>query len=278
AGAASRFSPHLPSRTAAKLEGEKPSAGPAPLPHDGTRGWDLPALALIALIAILVITDRPDAVLRDPDRLSAWLIALLVVLIPAALLFARQRGASRGLVVAGFAALAVAVAAIGYPVQRDYLNDRFANANAETAIPGMHLDSAYRWARDISNAGIGLAGTTAGFLQYGFYGTDLSNRVPYLGVEGPHGAFNAIPTCAEFREAVNAADLDYLVTAPLLNFVEPGKPVTSPEAGWLRGEPAVAPIDRSGPVTVWRVRGPLDPAGCGPRNAPLRRIPQQPSG
>jgi hypothetical protein len=141
----------------------------------------------------------------------------------------------------------------------------------------MHLDSAYRWVGDISGARIGLAGTTAGFLQYGFYGADLSNRVRYLGVEGPRGAFNAIPTCSRFRAAVNAADLDYLVTAPLLNFIEPGDPIRSPEARWLRGEPALVPIDRTGPVTVWRVRGRLDPGACGPRNAPLEGIPQQPS-
>ena len=137
----------------------------------------------------------------------------------------------------------------------------------------MDLDSAYRWARGIEDARIGLAGTTAGFAQYGFYGTDLSNQVVYLGEEGPHGAFNAIPTCRGFRAAVNAADLDYLVTAPFLNFLHPGDPIPSPEARWLRGEAAVAPILRSGPVTVWKVRGELDPAACGPRNAPLREIP-----
>jgi hypothetical protein len=227
-------------------------------------------------LLLLLATDRSDAALRDPDRLFGWLTALLAVLIPAGLLLARRRGAPRGVMVAGFVALALAVIAIGYPVQRDYLRDRFLNANAETSIPGMHLDSAYRWARDVSDARIGLAGTTAGFLEYGFYGTDLSNRVRYLGVEGPHGAFNAIPTCAEFRAAVNAADLDYLVTAPFLNFIDPGKPVASPEARWLRDEPAVTPIQRSGPVTVWKVRGSLDSAACGAGNAPLRRIPQQP--
>jgi hypothetical protein len=231
-----------------------------------------------ALLLVLVATDRSDAALRDPDRLFGWLIAALMVLIPAALLFARQRGAPRSAVVAGFGVLSIAVVAIGYPVQRDYLRDRFLNADAETSIPGMHLDSAYRWARGVSGARIGLAGTTAGFLEYGFYGTDLSNRVRYLGVEGPHGAFNAIPTCAAFRTAVNAADLDYLVTSPFLNFIEPGKPVSSPEARWLRGDPAVTAIGREGAVTVWKVRGRLDPSACGPLNAPLREIPQQPPG
>jgi len=225
----------------------------------------------------MLATDRSDAALRDPDRLFGWLVALLAVLIPAALLFARQRGAPRRAIVGGFAALAVAVIAIGYPVQRDYLHDRFANTNPEASIPGMHLDSAYRWARNVEDARIGLAGTAAGFLGYGFYGTDLSNRVRYLGVKGAHGAFNAIPTCSEFRSAVNEADLDYLVTAPFLNFIEPGKPVASPEARWLRGDPAATPIDRSGPVAVWRIQGRLDPGACAPANAPLREIPQQPT-
>jgi hypothetical protein len=38
----------------------------------------------------------------------------------------------------------------------------------------------------------------------------------------------------------------------------------------------VRPVLRSGPVTVWRVRGKLDPGDCGPGNAPLREVPQTP--
>jgi hypothetical protein len=236
------------------------------------RQWAL----LVVLLVVLLVTDRSDAALRDPSRVFGILLAVCLVLIPAGLLLLRRRGASAATVVTGFGALALVVAVIGYPIQRDYLGDRFLNQNPETSIPGMHLDSAYRWVRDTENARIGLAGTTAGFLQYGFYGTDLSNRVVYLGAEGPHGAFNAIPTCSRFRAAVNAANLDYLVTSPFLNFIHTDSPIPSPEAGWLRGEPAVTPISRSGPVTAWRVRGELDPAGCGPINAPLQRIPNAP--
>jgi hypothetical protein len=229
---------------------------------------------VMALLLVFVVTDRSDAVLRDPARLFGLLVAVLAVLLPAALLLAARRGAPRSLVVTGAAALALLVAAIGYPVQRHYLHDRFA---AGSELPGMELDSAYGWARDVSGARIGLVGTSAGFLQYGFYGTDLSNEVEYLGQEGPHGAFNAIPDCHAFRAAVNAARLDYLVTAPFLNFIHPDEPVRSPEAGWLRGEKkAVKPILESGPVTVWRVRGMLDPQACGPRNTPLREVPDQP--
>jgi hypothetical protein len=254
---------------------------PLALPADGPKiplygaksahrrwGWGVGGLLLL-----LVLTDRSDAVVRDPARVFAVSLALLIVVVPAGLLLARARGAGRGVVLGGFAALALLVAAIGYPLQRDYLRDRFAPGSG---IPGMELEHGYEWARGVDDARVGLAGTTAGFLQYGFYGTDLSNRVVYLGEKGPHGAFNAIPTCAEFRAAVNAADLDYLVTSPFLNFLHPDDPIPSPEARWLRGDPASRPIRLSGPVTVWKLEGKLDPSACGPANAPLRRIPNTP--
>jgi hypothetical protein len=231
---------------------------------------------LAVLVVALVLTDRSDAVVRDPARVFAIALAIVLVLVPAALLYARARGAVASAVAAAFAALLVALAVVGYPLQRHYLDGRFANTDPATSIPGMHLDSAYRWARGTSQQRIGLAGTTAGFLQYGFFATDLTNRVIYLGDRGPRGAYNAIPTCGGFRAAVNAADLDYLVTSPFLNFIHTDRPIPSPEAGWLRGEGAVRPILRSGPVTVWKVRGRLDPGGCGSRNAPLRHVPDTP--
>jgi hypothetical protein len=246
-----------------------------PLPRffdDRRRQWGLLALLLV----VILVSDRADAIVRDPARPFALLVVVAAVLVPAALLVAGDRRTSRGVVLGGFAALALAVVAVGYPVQRHYLDERFRNEVASEGIPGMHLDSAYRWARGVEDARIGLAGTSAGFAQYGFYGTDLSNRVAYLGEDGPHGAFNAIPACSAFRAAVNAADLDYLVTAPFLNFLHPGEPIPSPEARWLRGEGAVAPVLRSGPVTVWSVRGQLDPGSCGDRNAPLREVPDTP--
>jgi len=263
------------------------------------REWTL----LGALLAALLITDRADAVLRDPNRLFGIALAIVLVLLPAGLIWAsrltvpverslpggdadlgdhpeeqpHRRGSGTRSVAgpAGLAALAAVAIALGYPLQRHYLRDRFA---AGSEIPGMHLEAAYRWARDESDARIGLVGTTAGFLQYGLYGTDLSNHVAYLGQKGPHGAFGAIPACAEFRAAVNAADLEYLVTAPFLNFLHPDEPIASPEAGWLRGDRAVKPLIRSGPVTVWKLHGKLDPWACGSANSPLRRVPDTPDG
>jgi hypothetical protein len=235
--------------------------------------------ALGTLVVIFLVTDRPDHALHDPARVFALAFVLFAVGLPALLVYGRSRGLGAAPLVAALAALLLAAAAIGYPLQRHYLEGRFANTGSrEEQIPGMGLDMAYRWARGVDHSRIGLVGTTAGFAGYGFYGTDLTNRVVYLGQKGPHGAYNALPTCSGFRAAVDAADFDYLVTSPFLNFLHPSHPIPSPEARWLRGESAVAPILREGEVTVWKVRGHLDPGGCGPRNAPLREIPHTPRG
>jgi hypothetical protein len=239
------------------------------------RQWWLSA----ALVLVFLVTNRPEEALRDKGRVFAFFFVLLLVAVPALLLFLRARGARPVLMTAAAGGLVLLVLAIGYPVQRGYLESRFANDGAaHERIPGMNLNDPYRWAREVEGARIGLAGTTAGFAGYGFYGTDLTNHVQYLGEEGPHGAFNAIPTCARFRAAVNAAELDYLVTSPFLNFLDPGDPVPSPEVRWLRGEGrALRYVMRGGPVTVWKLRGDLDPDACGPENAPLREIPQTPA-
>ena len=121
-----------------------------------------------------------------------------------AALHARPRRAAVPRSPAGFAALAVVVVAIGYPVQRDYLRDRFRNDGPATSIPGMDLDSAYRWARGIDGrphrprrAPPPASSSTAST------GPTSPTDVIYLGEKGPHGAFNAIPTCRAFRAAVN---------------------------------------------------------------------------
>jgi hypothetical protein len=230
-----------------------------------------------ALVLVFLVTNRPDDALHDQARVFALAFVVVAVGVPALLLYARSRGLSAAAVTAAVGAILIAAVAIGYPLQRHYLEGRFANTGSkEEQIPGMDLNKAYRWAHGVDHARIGLVGTTAGFAGYGLYGTDLTNHVTYLGEAGPHGAYNAISTCTAFRGAVNAASLDYLVTAPFLNFLHPGKPIPSPEARWLRGEKAVQPVLREGPVTVWQVRGQLDPGTCGPRNGPLREIPNTP--
>ena len=203
---------------------------------------------MLVLALVFLVTNRPDDALHDKGRVFAFCLVVLVILLPALLLYLRSRGTGAALVLGAAAGLVVALVAIGYPLQRHYLENRFANDGAaDERIPGMHLDDAYRWARGIEDARIGLAGTTAGFAGYGFYGTDLSNRVRYLGEDGPHGAFNAIPTCAGFRTAVNDADLDYLVTAPYPQLPPPGRPGRIPGGALAarRERRAAAPAQRA---------------------------------
>jgi hypothetical protein len=235
------------------------------------RQWVL----VVALAVVYLVTDRPDQQAHDKARLFAIAFVIVFVAVPALIWLARRDGAPRRAVAVAAALLVVAAVGLGYPVQRHYLNHRFANLTAATSIPGMDLDDAYRWARGVTDSRIGLAGTTAGFAGYGFYGPDLSNRVVYLGEKGPHGAYNAIPTCAGFRAAVDGEELDYLVTSPFLNFLHPSKPIASPEARWLQGSGGARPLFREGKVTVWKVTGPLKPK-CAPANKPLEEVPNTP--
>ncbi|HEY0280775.1 MAG TPA: hypothetical protein VGC32_21125 [Solirubrobacterales bacterium] len=232
--------------------------------------------SLIAVLAIVyLVTDRPDHALHDKARIFALAFVIVFVFVPTLIWLAHRDGLPARAVAGVLAALAIASIGLGYPVERHYLNHRFANAGAATSVPGMGLDKAYAWSRGIHGSRIGLVGTTAGFAGYGFYGPDISNHVLYLGEEGPHGAYNALPTCEAFRAAVNDAELDYLVTSPFLNFLHSSKPVASPEARWLRGAGGVRPLFREGEVTVWQVTGTLNPH-CTPANAPLREVPNTP--
>ena len=229
------------------------------------------------LLVVLVVTDRSDAVLRDPvaplrprsspllARRSSRRRCLLAL---------HRRGASTRVILAGLAALGARRGRDRLPGPAPLPARRFRNDGPETAIPGMHLDSAYRWARDIDDARIGLAGTTAGFLQYGFYGTDLSNRVVYLGEEGPHGAFNAIPTCRGVprRGQRRRPRLPGHLALPQLH--PPRRPDRLARGALAARRAAPSPpVLRSGPVTVWKRQRRARPAACGPGNAPLREIP-----
>src|SRR5436305_5303747 len=164
--------------------------GPQARKIDAVRSYGLMAM----LVLVFLVTNRPDQALHDQGRVFALAFVVLAVGVPALLLYARSRGTSAAVLTAVVGALLVAAAAIGYPLQRHYLEARFANTGStEEQIPGMDLNKAYRWARGVEGARIGLVGTTAGFAGYGFYGADLTNHVTSLGEAGPHGAFTAYP-------------------------------------------------------------------------------------
>jgi hypothetical protein len=157
----------------------------------------------------------------------------------------------RGWVVGIVAAAVVLAVLVGYPVQRHYLRDRYRDPSFTT--PG--LDAAFAWARDVSGARIATTSTR----QYPLFGTDLSNRVAYLGIDRPHGGFEEAQSCAEFRRLINQGDYDYVVATR--DRIEAGKPAFPPEAGWTAGPNAEVVLKKK-PTVVFRITGPLDPKTC----------------
>ncbi len=160
------------------------------------------------------------------------------------------------------AAAILALIVAGYPLQRHYLRGRYVyHPNVSSLAPV--------WAqfRTIHDARVGIVGTFGGFFSYPLSGLDDSNRVQYLAQRGPHGSFTPIATCARWRAQVNTAHLDYLITTPARDPWHPRVLSRSPEGTWTSGDPAAQPVYREDalgqPIVVYRIRGPLDPAGCG---------------
>jgi hypothetical protein len=169
--------------------------------------------------------------------------------------WAQHRRVPSIVVVAVSLGVALAAVGAGYAAQRTYLEGRYASAAG-----GNDEDAALMWARDVREAKIG----TVIARQYPLYGTDLSNRVEFVGERGPDGTFEAIDTCPAWREALNDGRYDYVVTG----FREPSEELgTRPErprqVRWTRGDPAAREIVHEGDVSVFRIDGELDPATCG---------------
>jgi hypothetical protein len=160
----------------------------------------------------------------------------------------------RGVVAIGAAVLLVAIAA-GWWEQRHFLERRYENTS-----PRLGLAPTLRWAQDVRDARIAVAGIRGVFNQYPLYGADLSNHVQWLGKRGAHDAWLRIPTCEQWRRAVNAGGYTHVVTT--YDPFDPGQLTDTKEALWTREDPAATTILRDGPVDVFEIRGRMDPAGC----------------
>ncbi|MCO5315644.1 MAG: hypothetical protein M9938_05730 [Solirubrobacterales bacterium] len=216
---------------------------------------------LLGLLFLISWAEHPLG--STPGTVFGLALALLFVALPALAWQLRDRwpragvAGSIGPVGAAVGAATVLLVLVGWPLSQRYFEYRYAEFE-----PDSGLTEAYDWANGTRGKRIGLAGTTAGFRAFGFYGPDLTNRVIYIGAPGPAGAFNAIGSCRRFVRVVNESRLDYLVTSPYLNFLDPARPVRSPETSWVREEPALVPVVVNGPVRIWGVRGRLDPERC----------------
>jgi hypothetical protein len=156
----------------------------------------------------------------------------------------------RGAPLAAVALVGLAAVA-GYPIQRHYLQQRYADPSF--TAPG--LNAAFRWSRDVSDARIATTSTR----QYPLYGTDISNHVTYVGEERPHGGFVAPMTCQAWRKLINAGNYDYVITTR--DRIEPGKPTYPPTARWTKGSAAQVVL-RKPPTVVFRIAAQLDPTAC----------------
>jgi len=216
-------------------------------------------VVLAALTVVLAFTIGSLVQWQQGHTKGAIAAGVLVLAVAAAIALVRWRGWLGGgarwwpRMAVGLAGVAL-VAAAGYVGERHYLEHRYEDTGGS-----QDLASALRWSRDIRDARIAVAGIRGVFTQYPFYGTDLSNEVQWLGKRGPHDAYGRIPNCREWRRAIDARDYTHVVTT-----FDPYFPTmrNSPEGRWTQSDPNAHIVLRDGPVRVFELRGPLDPAGC----------------
>jgi hypothetical protein len=231
-------------------------------------------VALLAggLIALYFTSRSSDANVAWEGAFASvpWavLIGLVMIGVPIGLaVLARRSGAVAAVV---GVVLALAIGAVGWARQNDYLDHRYTQAEDFR----FQLDDPVRWAKPTSDLRIGVAGTSGAYNQYGFYGDELTNYVQFVGRNLPEADFRAIESCPAFRAAVNDGDYDYLVTTRALDLNDPSRARPSPERGWVSGDPAVTEVVRAGRVAVFRIDGDLTPSGCANR----RTRQEQPGG
>jgi hypothetical protein len=140
---------------------------------------------------------------------------------------------------------------IGYPVQRHYLENRYKNPTF--AAPG--LNAVFAATSRVSGERIATTTTR----QYPLFGTDLSNRVEYVGRHEPHGGFVAPASCREWRRLIDAGHYEYVIASR--DRVEPGRPPYPASARWTEG-PEARVVLRKPPTVVFRLIGRLDPSTC----------------
>jgi hypothetical protein len=233
----------------------------------------LPLLAG-GVVALFLTTQYSDSayIWREPFASvpAAVLIGLLLIAAPVGI--ALLAGRSRSLAIGAAAVLAVAVAALGWERQDDYLDSRYSRAEDFR----FQIDELAEWAEETSGLSVGVAGTSGAYNQYLLYGDELSNRVQFIGRELSAGDFQSLGEdggagkCTQFVEAVNEGGYEYVVTTPELDLNDPATAKTAPERGWLVGVTGADEVLRDGRVSVFRISGELDPADCARAQEPER--------
>jgi hypothetical protein len=165
------------------------------------------------------------------------------------------------------AVAAVCAAAIGTLVvggwflQRSYLRDRYRGDDFRS----QGLNAASAWASDLHDQRIG----TSLVLLYPLYGTDLSNRVQYLGMRVPDDGFIRPRSCAEWLHVVNRGSFDYLVLGD-------GGGVVDRDSGDQPGRNTARLVLERNLIEVFRLSGRLNRSAC--LTIRQERAPRSPGG
>jgi hypothetical protein len=164
-----------------------------------------------------------------------------------------RRLSGRGTPHARLAALLVAAiaVAIGYPVQRHYLENRYADPSF--AAPG--LNAAFEWSQGVTDSRIATTTTR----QYPLLGPDLSNQVQFIGEPRPDGGFEAPTTCRAWRRLLIEGDYDYAVTSR--DRIELNKPPYPATSAWTEDVQSQTILSVP-PTKVHKLSQPLDPSAC----------------
>jgi hypothetical protein len=233
-----------------------------PLRAPDARAWR----TLLFLVGVYAIT-----VLTTPRWYPSYIVGtvfltLALVWAPAGLGLARvRRQASRGMVAGVAAAIVLLAVVLGRAQETQYYHHHYTEVDHFLQDGGPK--AAYRFARKQQDKRIGLAGSGEIFFgQYGYYGANLNNYVQYIGVGGPHGTWRLPTSCPQFRRLINAGHYDFLIMSQYTMDVR--GPYQFPVYAWVKNDPAVEKIIEEPKVTpevdyVFKVKGRLDPTGCG---------------
>lgn len=234
-----------------------------PLRAPERRAW----ATLIFLTVVYAIT-----VLSTPRWYPGFIVGAIffvgaLIWVPAALTYLRGEGrigrAAMGVSVAGVLLLAIV---LGRAQQVQYVDTHYTRTTLFLQEGGPV--EAFDWARELRDERIGIAGSGEIFFsQYGLYGVDLSNRVEFLGIEGPDGQHRLATSCRAFRNRINRGGYDYIVISQYTQD-SPDAEYRYPLRAWTKTDPALEEIIAEEEVTpqpdyVYEVVGRLDPASCG---------------
>lgn len=234
-----------------------------PLRAPDRRAWQ----TLLFLTAVYAVT-----VLTTPRWYPGFIVGtvfltLALVWAPAGLGLGRsRRSISRAAAIGAGAAVVLLAVVLGRAQEVQYVDHHYTETDHFLQDGGPK--KAYAFARRQHDKRIGIAGSGEIFFgQYGFYGANLDNHVQYIGVPGPNGAYRLATSCQQFRRRINAGDYDYLIVSQYTQD-SPDAPYWYPIYAWLKNDPALEQVIEEPTVTpepdwVFKVKGKLDPAGCG---------------